>query len=70
MPHPSDNPSASRKIISWLSFFLIATLTACGPTRQNLIVIGSKNFTEQLILGEIIAQQIETKAAEQKLRVT
>jgi osmoprotectant transport system substrate-binding protein len=62
MPHPSDNPSASRKIISWLSFFLIATLTACGPTRQNLIVIGSKNFTEQLILGEIIAQQIETKA--------
>src|SRR5271170_757672 len=58
MPNPSNNPS---KIIGWLSFFLIALLTACGPSRQNLIVIGSKNFTEQLILGEIIAQQIENK---------
>jgi osmoprotectant transport system substrate-binding protein len=40
---------------------LLLLLTACGPTRQNRIVIGSKNFTEQLILGEIIAQQIENK---------
>ena len=36
-------------------------LVGCGPSRENRIVIGSKNFTEQLILGEIIAQQIETK---------
>jgi osmoprotectant transport system substrate-binding protein len=40
---------------------ILALLTACGPSRQNRIVIGSKNFTEQLILGEIIAQQIESK---------
>ena len=40
---------------------LLAFLTACGPSRENRIVIGSKNFTEQLILGEIIAQQIESK---------
>jgi osmoprotectant transport system substrate-binding protein len=39
-----------------------ATLLAgCGPSRENRIVVGSKNFTEQLILGEIIAQQIENK---------
>ena len=38
-----------------------AILTGCGPSRENFIVVGSKNFTEQLILGEIIAQQIETK---------
>src|SRR5579863_5709093 len=38
-----------------------ALLTACGPARENRIVIGSKNFTEQLILGEIIAQQIESQ---------
>ncbi len=37
----------------------IALLSACGPARENRIVIGSKNFTEQLVLGEIIAQQIE-----------
>jgi len=40
---------------------LAAALTACGPSRENRIVIGSKNFTEQLILGEIIAQQIESQ---------
>ena len=34
-------------------------LAGCGPARENRIVVGSKNFTEQLILGEIIAQQIE-----------
>ncbi len=36
-------------------------LTSCGPTRENRIVIGSKNFTEQLVLGELFAQQIENK---------
>src|SRR6266446_10493542 len=36
-------------------------LASCGPARENRIVIGSKNFTEQLVLGEIIAQQIENK---------
>jgi osmoprotectant transport system substrate-binding protein len=40
---------------------LLVLLTACGPSRENRIVIGSKNFTEQLILGELIAQQIENK---------
>src|ERR1700681_2743408 len=44
-----------------LFFFFGALLTACGPPRENRIVVGSKNFTEQLILGEIIAQQIESK---------
>jgi glycine betaine/choline ABC-type transport system substrate-binding protein len=31
------------------------------PSRANRIVVGSKNFTEQLVLGEIISQQIENK---------
>jgi osmoprotectant transport system substrate-binding protein len=35
--------------------------TACGPPRRERIVVGSKNFTEQLILGEILAQQIENQ---------
>ncbi|MDZ7639626.1 MAG: glycine betaine ABC transporter substrate-binding protein [Bryobacterales bacterium] len=30
-----------------------------GCAGQKSIVVGSKNFTEQLILGELIAQQIE-----------
>ena len=36
-------------------------LASCGPPRADRIVVGSKNFTEQLVLGEIIAQQIENK---------
>jgi glycine betaine/choline ABC-type transport system substrate-binding protein len=44
----------------FLILALALTLVGCAP-RKNRIVIGSKNFTEQLILGEIIAQQIEAK---------
>ncbi len=40
---------------------LLIFLTACGPPRRDRIVVGCKNFTEQLILGEIIAQQIENR---------
>jgi osmoprotectant transport system substrate-binding protein len=40
---------------------LAALLASCGPSRQDRIIVGSKNFTEQLILGELIAQQIESK---------
>jgi osmoprotectant transport system substrate-binding protein len=42
-----------------LALLLAAPLAACGPPRRDTIVVGSKNFTEQLVLGEIIAQQIE-----------
>ena len=44
------------------ALLLLALLTGCGPSRANRIVVGSKNFTEQLILGEIVAQQIENRA--------
>src|ERR1700683_886669 len=46
-----------------VSSILICTalLISCGPRRENRIVVGAKNFTEQLILGELIAQQIEAK---------
>lgn len=39
---------------------------SCAPSRKDRIVVGSKNFTESLILGEIFAQQIE---AHTKLKV-
>jgi glycine betaine/choline ABC-type transport system substrate-binding protein len=32
----------------------------CLPSRGHVIVVGSKNFTESFVLGELIAQQIET----------
>ncbi|HZC21781.1 MAG TPA: glycine betaine ABC transporter substrate-binding protein, partial [Candidatus Binatia bacterium] len=44
-----------------LFLLLTATITslACEPSHANRIVVGSKNFTESFILGELIAQQIE-----------
>lgn len=36
--------------------------TACAPPRPNHPVIGSKNFTEQAVLGELLAQEIEAKS--------
>ncbi|HEY1271109.1 MAG TPA: glycine betaine ABC transporter substrate-binding protein [Terriglobales bacterium] len=44
----------------WLAVALLS-LSGCTAPRQNRIVVGSKNFTEQLILGELMAQQIEAK---------
>src|SRR5580692_7956707 len=38
---------------------LIASLS-CSPSHGDRIVVGSKNFTESFILGELIAQQIES----------
>jgi osmoprotectant transport system substrate-binding protein len=41
-----------------LSIALMA-LTACAPPRSSHIVIGAKDFTEQVVLGELLAQEIE-----------
>lgn len=40
---------------------LCSSLVGCGASRQNRIVIGSKNFTEQAILGELLAQVLEAR---------
>lgn len=37
-----------------------AALAGCRRSRQNTIVVGSKNFTEQIVLAELLAQQVET----------
>jgi len=37
-----------------------AGLIGCRHSRQSKVVVGSKNFTEQIILAELLAQQIET----------
>jgi glycine betaine/choline ABC-type transport system substrate-binding protein len=50
-----------RKTVRGL--IVIATalvIPSCAPSRVDRIVIGSKNFTESLILGELFAQQIES----------
>ncbi len=39
---------------------LLVAALSCEPSHKNRIVVGSKNFTESFILGELIAQQIES----------
>jgi osmoprotectant transport system substrate-binding protein len=39
---------------------MLAGALSCSPSHGNRIVVGSKNFTESFILGELIAQQIES----------
>ena len=38
-------------------------LPSCSPSRFDRIVIGSKNFTESLLLGEIMAQMIRARTS-------
>ncbi|MFB2935013.1 glycine betaine ABC transporter substrate-binding protein [Aerosakkonemataceae cyanobacterium BLCC-F154] len=42
-----------------LGFSLAMLIASCSVKPDNLIAIGSKNSTEQLILGELLAQHIE-----------
>ena len=44
--------------VFWISIFVV--LSACSSS-ANRVVIGSKNFTEQVILGEMLAQEVERK---------
>lgn len=61
MKQQSGSPGTQSMRNLLLTLLTLTALTACGPTRKDRIVIGSKNFTEQLILGEIMAQQIENR---------
>ena len=51
--------SRTRCICLLLCF--VAQLAGCGPARRDAIVVGSKNFSEQTLLGEILAQHLEAR---------
>jgi osmoprotectant transport system substrate-binding protein len=50
------------KILTRVTAFALSIATL-SCSRAPAIVVGSKNFTEQVILGEILAQQIERRLA-------
>lgn len=43
---------------------LLTMLAGCAPPRSSRVVIGAKNFTEQVVLGEMLAQEIEAVTGE------
>jgi len=44
-----------------ISALLFLSNIGCGPSRHDTIVIGSKNFSESALLGEILAQHLEAR---------
>ncbi len=52
-----EHPQSSVCALLFLAAALL--LPSCSPSGSDRIVIGSKNFTESFLLGEIMAQQIE-----------
>ena len=51
-----------RGIVAAIAAAAACLLTACSPPRPDHPVIGAKNFTEQVVLGELLAQEIEAKS--------
>jgi osmoprotectant transport system substrate-binding protein len=51
-----------RRVAVAAAVALSILLAACSPPRPDHPVIGAKNFTEQVILGELLAQEIEAKS--------
>ena len=51
--------------LSNVALVALIVLAACAPPRSGRIVIGAKNFTEQVILGELLAQEVESISAAQ-----
>jgi osmoprotectant transport system substrate-binding protein len=50
--------TASRMAMALMLACASVTVTGCGKSEKPLVV-GSKNFTEQVLLGEIISQHLE-----------
>ncbi|HEY8997511.1 MAG TPA: glycine betaine ABC transporter substrate-binding protein [Edaphobacter sp.] len=47
---------------------LLLACSACAPPRSSRITIGAKNFTEQVVLGELLAQEIEAVTGQPVVR--
>jgi osmoprotectant transport system substrate-binding protein len=58
-------PGGRHFVLFWtLRVLLLCPLfsfVACAPPRGDSIVVGAKNFTEQVVLGELLAQEIEAE---------
>ncbi len=50
------------KSLAPIALVLVVLMTSCAPPRLDHPVIGAKNFTEQVVLGELLAQEIEAKS--------
>jgi osmoprotectant transport system substrate-binding protein len=71
-PHTAKEPAGRRRyenirksgmVSSLICVFALLFAGGCGKRGADTIVVGSKNFTEQIVLAELFAQQIEAHSA-------
>lgn len=64
LKQPRSQPRRAKRRLFWilvmLTFFLVGLISLTNRSATPTVAIGSKNFTEQFILGELLAQQIES----------
>src|ERR1700678_4544392 len=48
-------------VLACVALAWVIALGSCGAARHDEIVVGSKNFSEQALLGEIVAQHLEAR---------
>ena len=58
---PKAGPGAPG-YVGVLATAILLIITACAPPRPDHPIIGAKNFTEQVVLGELVAQEIEARS--------
>lgn len=49
------------KRLIFVLFTFVLALTSCGKPSKSRLVVGSKNFTEQVVLAELLAQHLESE---------
>lgn len=54
-------PALRLGVFVCVVFAWAVALGSCGGARRDEIVVGSKNFSEQALLGEIVAQHLEAR---------
>lgn len=67
-PHFADRMGREKNGIARLLLIIFTLLvmpatSGCARRGEETIVVGSKNFTEQIVLAELFAQQIESHSA-------
>ena len=53
--------SAGNAVMILLVGLLLVLTTSCRPSHSGRLVVGSKNFSEQVLLAELIAQHLEAR---------
>ena len=54
-------PMRHRPALAAICIALLLCSAGCTPPRPDRPIIGAKNFTEQVLLGELLAQHIEAR---------